>query len=754
MPTTPLRRLITALAFAIAGAAFASTPAHAADTYHVDSGADTPDASLADARCLTADHECTLRAAIQQANATANPSGSDQIVLDAARIDLTAELPTIDTDMDIRGPGAGQVTLRGDAVHRVLFIASPAHVRISGVAITRGAAPTGGGIVNAGADLTITDCLISLNTAQQGAGVWSAGGALTIVRSTLRDNSTFLGDATSEVAGGGLYTWASNVKIADSTFHRNGAVRGGGLFNRAGAVSITGSTFSGNSSFMDGGAISNAEGTIDLLNSTLVQNSALNKGGGIESSDTVTVRNGTITGNSAKFAGGIYTGESTLLRSTIVAGNSAPTGPDLAGPVFRAVVSEGGNLIGNGAGAALTGSGGPADQVGTASAPIDPKLEPDPQSHGGPTETVAPLPGSPAIDHGADSPAPDTDQRGLPRRRGAHVDAGAYESPNRAPVHTVPGDIQYTGEDTPLVFSEATGNAIAIADPDSTALTTTVSVPARSGTLAGSETVTFSGSPAAITKSLDGLRFTPAPDANGALALTVRTTDNGDGTPDSVETVTDTVAITVRAANDPPRPSDDTLSPVDANAGTRVIPLAELLGNDAAGPANEAGQQLTVTAVKDGAGGTAKLSDGGVDFIPAPGFSGRAEFTYEVQDDGSTNDEDDPRTATAQVRFDVTAPAAVTLTPTPAPAPPRTIAPATVARVSSAAGKVVVVFSKPIDPRTVTIRIRTRGGRTVKTSVRYDSARHRVVAGRLHAGRYVVTIRGAVTGKWRFTVRR
>ena len=197
----------------------------------------------------------------------------------------------------------------------------------------------------------------------------------------------------------------------------------------------------------------------------------------------------------------------------------------------------------------------------------------------------------------------------------------------------------------------------------------------------------------------------------------------------------------MRAANDPPVASDDALA-----ANPQVIAFAQLLGNDTAGPANEAGQTLTVTAVKDGAGGTAKLSDGGIVFTPAPGFRGRAEFTYEVQDNGSTNDADDPRTATAQVRFDVTA----------GPAPQPTIAPV-VTRVSLASGKVVVTFSQAIDPHALTIRITTRNGRKVSATMRYDKARHRIVLTPRHplaAGRYVVTVRGALTGKWSFTVRK
>ncbi|HEU4664006.1 MAG TPA: choice-of-anchor Q domain-containing protein, partial [Dokdonella sp.] len=49
----------------------------------------------------------------------------------------------------------------------------------------------------------------------------------------------------------------------------------------------------------------------------------------------------------------------------------------------------------------------------------------DPAANGGPTETAALPPGSPAIDAGSPAGAPPTDQRGAPRV-GA-VDVGAYE---------------------------------------------------------------------------------------------------------------------------------------------------------------------------------------------------------------------------------------------------------------------------------------------------------------------------------------
>jgi hypothetical protein len=52
------------------------------------------------------------------------------------------------------------------------------------------------------------------------------------------------------------------------------------------------------------------------------------------------------------------------------------------------------------------------------------------RNYGGPTVTMPPLAGSPAIDAGNDSVTNSlaTDQRGFPRLTGAHVDIGAVEA--------------------------------------------------------------------------------------------------------------------------------------------------------------------------------------------------------------------------------------------------------------------------------------------------------------------------------------
>jgi hypothetical protein len=169
-------------------------------------------------------------------------------------------------------------------------------------------------------------------------------------------------------------------------------------------MSVTGCTISQNSAngypSAFGGGI-NAQGTLSVTGCTISQNSASSSG--FEGS----------------FGGGIY---GTLkLDSSIVAGNTATTDPDISGTV----TSLGYNLVqskGNSTG--YIPSGNNKDQLN-----VDPLLS-TLGNYGGPTQTCALLPGSPAIDHGDDSLNTQgaTDQRGQQRSFGSHVDVGAFES--------------------------------------------------------------------------------------------------------------------------------------------------------------------------------------------------------------------------------------------------------------------------------------------------------------------------------------
>ena len=116
-------------------------------------------------------------------------------------IGLTSQL-LIDKDMTITGPGANDLTISGGCAGRVFEITLGTVAIISGVTISQGCAPDGGGILNGG-DLTLNDVVVSSNTATNN--------------------------------GGGILNRApSQVDLIDSTVDFNTATNGGGIANEGG----------------------------------------------------------------------------------------------------------------------------------------------------------------------------------------------------------------------------------------------------------------------------------------------------------------------------------------------------------------------------------------------------------------------------------------------------------------------------------------------------------------------------------------
>jgi hypothetical protein len=236
---------------------------------------------------------------------------------------------------------------------------------------------------------------------------------------------------------------------------------GGGIAN-FGVLTINESTISGNSVFQVGicrgfgAGIANSGSTLTLNNSTISGNSASGAygptGGGIYNETTLIVNNSTITGNvltkSGIFAGttggGIANSGTLRISSSTISANGAQFGGNLYGPAStqNSIIADsvsGGNCDGT-----MTSHGHNLSSDGTCNfnSPGDlnnhgPLLGPL-QSNGGPTETMALLPGSPAIDAGNPAGCTDgsghmltTDQRGMPRpdkEDSVGCDMGAYES--------------------------------------------------------------------------------------------------------------------------------------------------------------------------------------------------------------------------------------------------------------------------------------------------------------------------------------
>ncbi len=333
---------------------------------------------------------------------------------------------------------------------------------------------SGGGIISNSvhATVTLTHSTLSRNEAHiAGAGIYNSG-TLTLTNSTLSGNSaTGYGGAinnygkakltnctlsgNSGASDGGAIRNYGTVTLTNCTLSGNSATsHGGGISNRnGGTVSLTNSTLSGNSANIGGGIVN--YGTLTLSNSTLSGNSA-NYGGGIANNGTPTLINSTLSGNSAHFGGGIdnYTGKVSHLNNTLIAGNTASvSAPDVRGAV---VSTSGFNLIGNGTDMTGISNGANGNQIGTSRSPIHPLLA-TLGSYGGPTKTLALLPGSPALDAGSNAldGGATTDQRGDPRIIHGTVDIGAFESQGFT-VTVSAGNNQSTRVNTPF------GSALAV----------------------------------------------------------------------------------------------------------------------------------------------------------------------------------------------------------------------------------------------------------------------------------------------------
>jgi predicted outer membrane repeat protein len=301
-------------------------------------------------------------------------------------INLSGALPNLTHNISINGPGPDLLTVRRDTGgdYSVFYVGRS--VVISGLTIANGASSIGGGISDVGT-LTLNNVAINGNSASgQGGGIFvgsDSSATLTVTNSSLSGNH-------SGVAGGAIFF---------RSFY--------------GVLTITGCTFSGNSSTY-GGAIE-FEGRGDVSNSTFSGNTAAFGGGAIAESSGFTdtgVSSSTLSGNSAvEFGGGIY-GAGIGIYNTIIAGNTSSGGED---DIYGYVNDVGDNLIG-----------------------VDPLLGPL-QANGGPTQTMALLPGSPALNTGDPYLLGTPDQRGVIRNGGVNI--GAYQASASAFVLTAPATV-------------------------------------------------------------------------------------------------------------------------------------------------------------------------------------------------------------------------------------------------------------------------------------------------------------------------
>ena len=363
------------------------------------------------------------------------PSGSTIVFAQGMRgiIELTGGDLTFTggKKLTIAGPGANQLTISGGNINAKIHVSKGATLNISGLSFKNSETDRYAFLENDGI-LTVTNSVISDNktiatVTSYGGGIYNTG-TLTVIKSIISNNSasSTTSSGSHDGQGGGIEN-NGKLTVVSSIFKNNTASSGG----------YTG---------FGGGIDNNSSGTVMVTGSTFSDNSASGKqdgqGGGIEDEGKLTVTYSTFLHNSASgsssFGGGLdsnSTGSSPLtISSSIVAANSADDGPDISG----SVISDGYNLIENAAGA--TGLNASTDkQVTLADLKIDSTL----RDNGGPTQTLALLQGSQAIDavplqacsititnSSGQNVTITTDQRGDPRPDGSEsaCDVGAYES--------------------------------------------------------------------------------------------------------------------------------------------------------------------------------------------------------------------------------------------------------------------------------------------------------------------------------------
>jgi hypothetical protein len=368
----------------------------------------------------------------------------DPVLMGTISLDPTLGSLVVDKPLLIVGRlDPTELIVEANGTHRVLRVDPLGSLQLFGMSLTGGNSGSwgsaGGGVLNQGYleldNMVVVDNVgfapdwtVTPGAGSSGGGIYNEPGKTLILVDTLLENnrggrgsSNFLNPQLGYAGGdGGAILNGGSVMIERSTLRSNqgggtdsgqgDGGNGGAIFNLPGGeMLIWESLLIGNVSGQDGGsglgdidgrggAIFN-QGQLQIVNSTLTDNSSRTEPGGaiwVDDQATADVRleNVTIARNlSGTGADGVHQPGpqgSVALRNTLLAenGNDCFAAPG-------SWISEGFNLVGNENG--CPGVFVNNDLVGTAASPLDPLLG-SVGSNGGPTDTLALLAGSPAID--------------------------------------------------------------------------------------------------------------------------------------------------------------------------------------------------------------------------------------------------------------------------------------------------------------------------------------------------------------------
>ncbi|MGH7169237.1 MAG: Ig-like domain repeat protein, partial [Gemmataceae bacterium] len=402
-------------------------------------------------------------------------------------IDLQAALPDISQNMTIApAAGVGVTVERPNGANtnfRIFTVDKGDNVTLGAFTIQGGSAGIGGGILNYGI-LTLQGTTVKKNTTTSdndypaaGGGIANYNGSLILNGASIILNQAVSGPGQPASIGGGIYNLGtvstaagapllsltgnqatygaaiandnnSSASLNNVQFTNNIAQdSGGGIWNNSEAsLNIQNSTFTGNQAVGSWGGGIYTAGIAAINQNTFTNNSAGLQGGAIKNSGAASGNGNTVNGNKVngipgalaanETGGGISNdpGATFSLVNSIVAGNTAPTNPDVDGN-FNDL---GHNFIGDGTGGDFI-NGVNGDLVGDSYNPLNPMLGPL-QNNGGCIDTELPQAGSLVIDAGDNSYAMATDARGYVRIINNIIDLGAVET-NSYPANTATASV-------------------------------------------------------------------------------------------------------------------------------------------------------------------------------------------------------------------------------------------------------------------------------------------------------------------------
>lgn len=451
LPTVVRRPLAVGLALALSWGAAASER----DAGSM-SASPTPRDTTSVSNCDD-DGPGSLRAAVL---AAASGDTIDLSALGCSTITLSTGFIAVgQDDLSIEGPGAASLTIDAAYTSGILRHTGAGTLSISGLTLANGTHTTDtssslGGCLYSLANLEVTDSVVTTCTAHATGSNDANGGAIYVsgnltLRSTVISSSRAYASAMAygggAFVGGDLDAYASAfnynsaqgtpvlngnaggaivhgaTRIDSSTFYYNNAYATGGLWT-FGAVTINDSLFARNGGKFVAGMRCEAGGgapTATIANSTFAYNVSHDRIGGISMLIPATIANSTIARNEAfsGLAGLFFSGASLDLESTIIATNTSGGTEDDVIVYGSPPITGANNLV------IASSNAMPPDTITD-----DPLLDAL-ADFGGPTLTMALLPGSPAIDAGNNVAALATDQRGAGflRHVGRRTDIGAFE---------------------------------------------------------------------------------------------------------------------------------------------------------------------------------------------------------------------------------------------------------------------------------------------------------------------------------------